>query len=130
MASDFRCLLLSTENAPFDEFIFSIKFCEIFQGFTKNVQGFSRVSRDFHGFEIFPGFSGISRARTNPVSSEIARNTSKISLKFCLYEKRCGRLLLFKNSVQLLKSYQSVGKSTSRNLQKGGYHAAMTCVNF
>ena len=75
MASVFRCLLLSPENAPFDEFIFSIKFCEIFQGFIKNFQGFiknfqgfSRVSRDFQGLKNFPGFSRISRARTNPES--------------------------------------------------------------
>ena len=67
MASDLRCLLLSPENAPFDEFIFSIKFCEIFQGFIKKFQGFSRVSRDFQGFKNFSGFSRISRARTNPV---------------------------------------------------------------
>ena len=39
MASDVRCLLLSPENAPFDEFIFSIKFCEIFQGFIKKIPG-------------------------------------------------------------------------------------------
>ena len=63
-----RCSLLSPENAPFDEFIFSIKFCEIFQGFIKKFQGFSRVSRDFQGFKNFPGFSRISRARTNPVN--------------------------------------------------------------
>ena len=62
MASDFRCLLLSPENAPFDE-------SEIFQGFIKKFQGFSRVSRDFQGFKKFPGFSRISRARTNPGDS-------------------------------------------------------------
>ena len=58
MASDFRCLLLSPENAPFDEFIFSIKFCEIFQGFIKKFQGFSRISRASKIFQGFPGFPG------------------------------------------------------------------------
>ena len=68
MASDLRCLLLSRENAPFDEFIFSIKFCEIFQGFIKKIPGlFQGFSRDFQGFKNFQGFSRISRARTNPV---------------------------------------------------------------
>ena len=55
MASDFRCLLLSPENAPFDEFIFSIKFCEIFQGFTKKIPGL------FQGFQGFPGLQKFSR---------------------------------------------------------------------
>ena len=68
MASDFRCLLLSPENALFDEFIFSIKFCEIFQGFTKKIPG---LFQGFQGFKNFPGFSRISRARTSPVYSII-----------------------------------------------------------
>ena len=55
MASDFRYLLLSPENAPFDEFIFSIKFCEIFQGFTKKIPGL------FQGFQGFPGLQRFSR---------------------------------------------------------------------
>ena len=55
MASDFRCLLLSPENAPFDEFIFSIKFCEIFQGFIKKIPGL------FQGFQGFPGLQKFSR---------------------------------------------------------------------
>ena len=61
MASDFRCLLLSPENAPFDEFIFSIKFCEIFQGFKKNSRafpGFPEISRASKIFQGFPGFPG------------------------------------------------------------------------
>ena len=55
MASDLRCLLLSPENAPFDEFIFSIKFCEIFQGFIKKIPGL------FQGFQGFPGLQKFSR---------------------------------------------------------------------
>ena len=48
MASDFRCLLLSPENAPFDE-------SEIFQGFIKKIPGL------FQGFQGFPGLQKISR---------------------------------------------------------------------
>ena len=55
MASDFRCLLLSPENAPFDEFIFSIKFCEIFQGFIKKIPGLFQGFKNFQGFPGFPG---------------------------------------------------------------------------
>ena len=55
MASDFRYLLLSPENAPFDEFTFSIKFCEIFQGFRKKIPGL------FQGFQGFPGLQKFSR---------------------------------------------------------------------
>ena len=55
MASDFRCLLLSPKNAPFDEFIFSIKFCEIFQGFIKKIPGL------LEGFQGFPGLQKFVR---------------------------------------------------------------------
>ena len=77
-----RCSLLSPENAPFDEFIFSIKFCEIFQGFIKKFQGFSRVSRDFQGFKHFPGFSRISRARTIPAYLSFTISTANIRGRF------------------------------------------------
>ena len=41
---------------PFDKFIFSIKFCEIFQGFIKKIPGFFQGFQGFPGPQIFQGF--------------------------------------------------------------------------
>ena len=59
-------LVMNQQNAPFCEFIFSIKFCEIFQGLITKFQALPGVSGDFQGFKNFPGFSRISRACINP----------------------------------------------------------------
>ena len=57
-----QMLIVEPWKCTFDEFIFvNIKFCEIFQGFIKKFQGFSRVSRISRAskiFQVFQDFQG------------------------------------------------------------------------
>ena len=134
MASDFRCLLLSPENAPFDEYIFSIKFCEIFQGFIKKFQGFSRVSRDFQGFKNFPGFSRISRVHTTllilPYFPVYKSNLCVSQPLFFSQNKASFRIFVYKSTsvfcktkiLKLCKSSKLVTKNHASNTKKTATH--------